>query len=245
MRFPFLENNQLVLIEYVPGSSGQLLTRLWFELDARIGYDNPEIMNQTHKTAHPASGEINLDILLPKRMHDWFLDKCEPGSCYDYMSYLEIFSASLYALRYRDPCYGVENEFYKSRDAAPIGNVVLHSLHGWDHVLPIEEIRDHGCNVRLIRLIPNSPVGRRYQYARAQACYPLDPHSWRSSIRRFNAKPTDDAFDFVSLLVSKDSDSIIDWLVSQIGQHLRQDKLTKVRQILEIYYSRVVDNLEI
>ena len=40
MKYPFLTNNELILFDYLPGGSGQLLMRIWSELDIKLDYTN-------------------------------------------------------------------------------------------------------------------------------------------------------------------------------------------------------------
>ena len=64
MEYKFLDNNEIVIIDYIPGSSGQFFSRLWCELDGTQGYDDERTMRE--------NGEVYYDTMLPKRIVNFF-----------------------------------------------------------------------------------------------------------------------------------------------------------------------------
>lgn len=244
MRHPFLENNQLVLIDYVPGSSGQLLIRLWSELDAKMGYDNPAFLTETGTSQHPASREIDYDILYPKKLVNWFIDRCEPRGIEDHASYFDFLGTCLIASSekwnrddspkfYKDPNYNLE------------GRRVIYGMHSWSSVLPFKEMQDEGYGIRHVSIVPRTKIGKSYQYARAQICYPGDEKGWRRSIDEFNSKHVTESFDFCTPLVNRDTETILSWLGKNLGNDFRHDKISWVENLLDLYYDAIVSTVEI
>ena len=72
MKYPFLTNNELILVDFLPGSSGQLLMRLWSELDSKLNYDNKNILSELTINSNLATREIDYGIEVPKRITNWF-----------------------------------------------------------------------------------------------------------------------------------------------------------------------------
>ena len=243
MNYPFLRHNRLVLIDYLPGSSGQLLMRLWAELDARLMYENDLIIRQYSITAHPASFEIDYDIVIPKKITSWFLDKCQPKSIYDYMNFFEFLGTTMVAL---DQKWTQANrtKFYETPGYQLENYTVLYGLHSWERIIPWQEMNDNGCDITIIKIIPSTPEGSRYQSLRCRACNPIEDKWWDWAISEFNSNTNANViFDFCTLLANKDSQSIINWLSEQLGSNLRQDKIHYAHKILEQYYDKIVDKL--
>ena len=132
MQYPFLKHNELVLIDYVPGSSGQLLLRLWSELDSKLNYENNIILTPTSIDEHPSTREIDFDILLPKRLTNWFVDRWQPANITDYASYFEFVGVALMALAEKWKHGGHQSRFYHDDDYHLVGykRVYGHSYLG-------------------------------------------------------------------------------------------------------------------
>jgi len=242
MRYPFLEHNRLVLVDYLPGSSGQLLLRLWSELDSRLMYDNATILSELSITPHLGSREIDYDILIPKRITNWFLDRCQPQAVDDYLQFFEFLGTTIVALQQKWVKGQFGQKFYDDDDYKLEGRRVLYGIHTWGKLVPWAEMRARGYEITVIKIVPNSTLGLKYQHDRCQACYPFAEGVWPDAIERFNSK-TDAAvaFDFCTLLATKDTAGIIGWIAECLGPDLRQDKLSRVSEILETYYSNIVD----
>lgn len=245
MEHPFLRDNELILIDYLPGSSGQLLMRLWSELDSRLSYSNPKIISETSITKHKSTREIEYDIMIPKRLTNWFLDKCHPSAMEDYLSYFEFLGTTLLALsqKWKRGVDGVK--FYDSSNYQMVGYRRLYGIHTWDKIVPFDRIRNAGYNVRCISIVPKTERGLRYQFSRCTLCYPDDLIKWKMDIDVFNAKPVSESIDFCTMLTDKDTDSILNWLRDSLGPDLREDKIPRVIEILGVYYREIVDPLEV
>jgi hypothetical protein len=243
VKYPFLTANRLILVDYLPGSSGQLLLRLWSELDARLMYDNDRIIRPYSITDHPASFEIDYDIPIPKKMTNWFLDRCEPTSVDDYMNFFEFLGTTMVALSQKwTPSNGTK--FYETASYTLENHTLLYGLHTWEKVIPWQAMNDLGCHIETIKIIPNTKEGLLYQSIRCRACNPIADDWWDWAIAEFNSnKNATVVFDFCSLLANKDSVAITSWLSNRLGSNLRVDKLGRVNEILDQYYYKIVDNL--
>lgn len=244
MEYPFLTHNELVLVDYLPGSSGQLLIRLWAELDAKIDYENQKIISDTSITAHCSTREIDYDILLPKRLTNWFLDKSSPTSIQDYAVYFDFLGTTLMALSQKWKRGKNDPKFYSSSSYQMINHRRIYGIHTWEKTLPFSDMIDHGFNITHIGIIPKTDRGLRYQTLRCHLCYPNDGIDWDLTAQVFNSKFFVNTFDLCTLLVDKDSDSIIDWLEKMIGDDFQHEKIDRALEILETYYREIVLPLE-
>ena len=64
-----------------------------------------------------------------------------------------------------------------------------------------------------------------------------------TSLKKFNNKPVTEYFDFYTLLSNKDTTAILSWLSTQLKEDFNADKISYVTEILETYYTEIVDNL--
>jgi hypothetical protein len=243
MKFPFLENNELILIDYTPGSSGQLLLRLWSELDSKMNYDNSKLLSSNTITPHKASREIEYDILIPKRITNWFLNKCKPDDVYDYVQFFEFLGTHLVAASQRWIRGSTAQKFYDSNDYTIENKRILYGIHSWNHIIPFNEMQKLGYDVRCISIVPDTDQGRDYQYERSQACYPYPEESIRSYLTTFNEKEANEKIDFCTMLVNKDTPAILSWLELMIGPTFRKEKVEFVKMLLNLYYKEIVDNV--
>jgi len=248
MRYPFLEHNQLILIDYLPGSSGQLLMRLWYELDHKMAYDNPCIMSDRGITDHPASREIDWDVIIPKRLTNWFLDRCEPQSTDDYLQYFEFLGTAMMALKQPWIRGDQGPKFYEHRHWQLQDQRLLHGIHTQDHEMPWADMRARAPGLRAIKLVPQTERGLRYQLMRWELCYPKTQRKIPLShtIGLFNSQDDhSERFDLCTALVDRDTDSIVAWLTAQLGTDLRTHKLDQVREMLQEYYSAILDHMDV
>jgi hypothetical protein len=249
MRYPFLEHNQLVVIDYLPGSSGQLLMRLWSECDARLDYDNSKIFADHTITDHPASLEIDHDVVIPKSTVEWFLSQCEPQHTAHYLQFWEQLATTLMAVRQRWIRGTHSVKFYADKHYELVNQRLIYGMHSKRHAIPWPDLCAAVPGLRPIKLVPQTAQGLVYQQARYQACYPKPPQDMLSrtdTIRSFNATAQGmEIYDFCSALVNRDTHSIVQWLTQQLGPDLREHKLSRVAHILEQYYREIVDRLDV
>jgi len=243
VQYPFLQNNQLILIDYLPGSSGQLLMRLLAEADATLSYDNPNIFTPTSITDDPVTYEIDYDILIPKKLTNWFMNRCEPATIEDWLSYFEIIGTTLVALRQRWKHGNTAVKFYENEEYRLQGQRVLLGIHTWRRSLPIAQLQAAGFNINRISIVAATTAGKQYQIKRCQACYPMDNGEWQAYTEQFNSKHCEDPFDLCSLLVAHDDDAIISWLKNRLLSDFRVEKETRLRSILQAYQHEIVDKL--
>jgi hypothetical protein len=243
MKYPFLENNELILIDYVPGSSGQLLIRLWSELDAKLNYHNDKIISDTSITSHPASREIDYNILIPKRITNWFLDRCEPKLITDYIQFFEFLGTYLVAASQKWVRGSDSQKFYDSDAYTMQGMRILYGIHSWKDNIPFSEMQRSGYNIKCFTIVANTPAGASYQLKRAQACYPYPEEAIKQYYESINSKLVQNPIDFCTMLVSKDSDVIIQWLRTHIGESFREEKIMWAKTILNEYFREIVDNV--
>lgn len=242
MKYPFLENNELILIDYMPGSSGQLLLRLWSELDSKLNYNNDKILSDTTITAHPSSREVDYDIKVPKRMVNWFLDKSEPDTVYDYVQFFEFLAVELVAQSQRWIKGSDSTKFYEDNNYTINGTRMLYGMHTWGTSIPYAEMQSLGYNIKCISIVPRTKEGLYYQYDRFQACYPFPYDHIIKYCSKFNETQSDE-FDFCTLLVTKNTGAILNWLKNRIGDDFRNEKVPYVVTILNQYYSEIVNKL--
>jgi len=242
MKFPILENNELILVDYIPGSSGQLLLRLWAELDSKLNYDNTRILTPTTIRDHLASREIIYDIAIPKRIVNWFLNKCDPVDSMDYVYFFENLITHLIAQQQKWKHQSNTIQFYEDNTVEIKNMRVLYGMHTWNNIIPYEKIIDLGYNIRPITIIPQTDRGLKYQLDRASACYPIIG-KYANSLSEFNCKPTQNSIDLCTMLVDKNFSAIVDWLKIMIGETFRTEKVEYCNTILTTYYNEIVMNL--
>lgn len=243
MKYPLLEKNELLLIDYIPGSSGQLVMRIWSEFDASMNYDNPRLLTSNTITTHPASKEIDYDIQIPKRITNWFLNRCEPSGVHDYIQFFEFLGTFLIASSQRWIRGSNSKKFYDDENYIVQDSRILYGIHSWNANIPYKEIQALGYNVRCITIIPKTDRGIKYQRDRFQLCYPHPGEIMHDYFINFNKKQVTESFDFCTLLVDKNTDAIIEWFRLNIGSDFRSDKITYVKKLLESYYTGVIDNV--
>lgn len=244
MEYPFLTNNEFLIIDYIPGSSGQLLMRIWSELDATMEYDNATILTSNTITQHPASREIDYDIQIPKRITNWFLNRCKPIEVYDYIQYFEFLGTFLIAASQRWIRGSNNKKFYEDENYVIEGKRILYGIHSWNAIIPYKEIQELGYNIKCISIVPTTDRGIQYQQDRFQLCYPHPKEIMHDYFINFNKK-TSVSFDLCTLLVDKNTDAIVDWFQLQLGDNIRSDKIPYVKQILDTYYKEIIDYMEL
>jgi len=240
MKFPFLENNELILVDYIPGSSGQLLIRLWAELDSKLNYENSKILSSTSITENQASKEIDYDIQIPKRIVNWFLDKCEPSSTFDYAYFFESLGTNLVAQQQKWRHQTNSIKFYKDNSVEIKGMRLLYGMHTWNSIIPYDDLR---YNIRQISIVPKTERGLKYQFDRNLACYPETESCISQAIADFNTKLTQNSIDLCTMLVDKNFEDIINWLHTQIGDTFRFEKVDYCNTILNTYYKEIVEKI--
>ena len=242
MKYPFLENNELILIDYMPGSSGQLLLRLWSELDNKLNYNNDKLLSDNTITDHPASREVDYDIKIPKRIVNWFLDKSNPTDVYDYVQFFEYLAVGLVAQSQKWIPGTQSKKFYDGNNYTMNDMRVLYGMHTWGAIIPYAEMQALGYNITCISIVPKTKDGMHYQYNRFQACYPSPREQIVKCCSEFNNKHQDE-IDFCTLLVRKDTNAILNWFKHKIGDNFRNEKVNHVVTILDQYYVNIVDKI--
>jgi len=243
MKYPFLTNNELILFDYLPGGSGQLLMRIWSELDIKLDYTNTKILSDIPINSHKSSREIAYEIIVPKRITNWFLDRCEPTDINDYVQFFEFLGTHLLAGRQRWNWGDNKLKFYENSKYEMKDYRILYGIHSWDKPIPFKGMQDIGYKIRCISLIPKTEIGNLYQSTRCKICYPADDLLWRTALGKFNNKPVTEYFDFYTLLSNKDTAAILSWLSNQLKEDFNVNKISYVTDILETYYTEIVDNL--
>lgn len=228
MNYMFLNQNKLTVIDYVPGSSGRLLMRLMAELDGDITYDNEKIMFGSVSN-HPASREIDF-YTLPKRYIEWYWHM-QPA--YDMNVVLDQIGCLSVALR-------EGSKFYPNKHYQMINEKIYYGFHSWNQLYDVNKLHQ---NITVYSIVPQTDLGKHYQTQRAQHCWPNHYNeNWQNALITFNNKPHKNIFDFCSLLMHKDTQTIIDWLQTNL-KSCRTDKLKKIKLILQEYYEKVVDHV--
>jgi hypothetical protein len=241
MKFPILENNELILIDYMPGSSGQLLIRLWSELDSKLNYENSKILSSTSINQVAASREIDYNILIPKRIVNWFLDKCDPSAMIDYAYFFENLATHLIAQEQKWTHQSNDIKFYSNNNIDIKNMRLIYGMHTWSNVIPYNEMINLGYNIKQISIIPITERGLKYQFDRNVACYPSTKFWIDKAINDFNSKPTQNSIDLCTMLVDKNFEDIINWLHTQIGDTFRFEKVEYCNTILNTYYKEIVE----
>jgi hypothetical protein len=243
MRYPFLENNELCLIDFVPGSSGQLLMRLWAELDATMHYENEKVLTTDTITSHLASREIDYNIQIPKRITNWFFDRVKPDTVQDYVQFFEFLGTFLIADSQKWIRGSNSKKFYEDTEYEMQNIRVLYGIHSWKHAVPYKEMQQLGYHIKCISIVALTDRGRQYQNSRFQACYPHPDEVMRDYFNNFNTKPNMISFDLCTLLVDNDTDTIVNWLRTQLGNEFREEKVAYATHILNTYYTEVINNV--
>lgn len=227
MNYMFLDKNALIVVDYIPGSSGRLLMRCLSEMDSAIDYHNPCIMSH-QINENPASLEIDFHTI-PKRYFNWYLHK-QPS--YDINVIFDQIGCFSVADRER-------SNFFPNQNYNMLGERIYYGVHTWETLL------DHNTfhpNVSYVSIVPQTEQGYIYQHNRAWKCYRnhYEKYHWDRSIEIFNKKPHKTCFDFCTALSTKNTEMIIEWLKSFLGNY-REEKIDTVKHILEVYYEKVVD----
>lgn len=232
MRYKFLDNNELIVMDYIPGSSGQFLSRLWCELDNTQNYDDPKVLK--------SNGEVHYDTMIPKRLVNYFLEQNNPQD-QDYNTFFEFLATTLYACRSLEVLWQGDNtEFYAKDITKPnaysgviTGQRIVYHLHSWNMV-PWSVVHP---NIRHIPIQSKTVASKEYQYNRAQKFYPNN--TWDQWIKEWNDVDFPNSIDFCDMLVNKDSDKIINWFRSHLGNQFAEEKVIKAQLLLEEYYKEV------
>lgn len=229
MSYMFLDKNALIVVDYIPGSSGRLLMRCLAEMDSAIDYHNPCIMSH-QINENPASLEIDFHTI-PKRYFNWYLHK-QPS--YDINVIFDQIGCFSVADRER-------SKFYP-RDYDMSGERIYFGVHSWATLLDYQMFHP---NVSYVSIVPQTEIGIEYQNKRARACYPYHydvDSKWVDNVILFNSKQHKECFDFCTALATKDTEMTIEWIKAFLGNY-RTEKIDTVKNILEIYYKKVVDFL--
>jgi hypothetical protein len=243
MNYNFLETSQFIIVDYVPGSSGQLFLRLWSELDSRIDNNSTEILKKSINE-HKSSTEVSYDIVITKKIVNWFLEKAEPSCIEEYFSFFEFLGNFLVA-KTQPWNPKSKTRFLENGKDINYSPIVLYAMHTKDNVLP-KEIYTKFPKLKVLSIVPKTDIGKRYQLNRAEACYNQRKNTWSKMILDFNNKEHNETFDFCTMLATKDSNAILNYLETKIGKEFfLKNKVDKVQNILNDYYTVVVNNLEI
>jgi len=244
VKYPFLDNNEFILIDYLPGSSGQLLLRLWSELDKKINYHNEEILSSYTINKHPASREVNYNISVPKRYVNWFYDKCLPQSLEEQLTFYELLGTQLVAQQQKWNWNNKQAKFfYPNKEYELKNNRVLYGMHLWNYDISFLELSNKKPNLKFISLIPQTPQGIAYQVKRGIICYPEIKDLNQISYNFNNHSRHYNKFDFLTYLVDKEFSVILDWLKDNIGESYMKEQENTCIKILDTYYNEVVSNV--
>jgi hypothetical protein len=243
VKYNFLNQSNFVIVDYVPGSSGQLFLRLWSELDSRLNYNNDTILTEAINE-NPASTEVDYDIQVPKKIVNWFLEKAEPSSVDEYLSFFEYLGNFLTATGQRWNHSDTKTKFFENGKDINYNDIVLYGMHTKHVTLPLHKLKVRAPKLNIISIVPETSIGREYQYKRACACYSKNKQNWNSIIETFNKKSHMETFDFCTLLATKETKPILLYFQEKIPPaYFLTNKVQKVDQILKRYYTTVVDNL--
>jgi hypothetical protein len=226
MSYMFLDNNKLVVIDYIPGSSGRLLMRLMAEVDRDNPYSNEKIWLEGSLSDHPASREIDFDTL-PKKYIEWYWHK-QPA--YDINVVFDQIGCLTYAIKDR-------KKFFIGKDYEMKNRTVYFGCHSWDY-----EVGKLDKNIRCISIVPQTERGEHYQKERARLCWPdaSTANEWNKYIDIFNDKQHQEKFDFLTYLVDNNTYGIVKWLRENIPNY-NENKTDRIKDILEKYYKGVVN----
>ena len=191
--------------------------------------------------------EIEYGIEVPKRITNWFLDKCEPKNVDDYASFFEFLGTFILSTSQRWNWNDkVSTRFYENYNYQMKDYRVLYGIHTWHKKIPFKELQDLGFNIKCISIVADTDVGRKFQQERCELCYPQSTNYWKNMLPVYNNKDVQgvERFDFCTLLATRDSSKIVEWLSNQLGQEFRADKVDRVNEILTVYYKEILDHLD-
>lgn len=225
----FLDKNALIVVDYIPGSSGRLLMRCLAEMDSAIDYHNPCIMSH-QINENPASLEIDFHTI-PKRYFNWYLHK-QPS--YDINVIFDQIGCFSVADRER-------SNFFPNQNYDLTREKIYYGVHSWEEQFDFSKFHQ---NISFVSIVPQTDIGHNYQHSRAKLCYPnhYETFKWYNDIEAFNKKQHQNIFDLCTALSTKNTEMIIEWIKSFLKSY-RIDKIDKVKQILDIYYEKVVDRV--
>ena len=226
MEYKFLDNNELIIVDYIPGSSGQFLSRLWCELDSTQGYDDERTMKE--------NGEVYYDSMIPKRIVSFFIEQNKPKD-QDYNTFFEFLGSTLLSCRQMELFWcGHNTEFYPTRNSPVENNRLVYHLHSWNDI-PWQTLHK---NIKVIAVQSKSWESCEYQRNRAEKFYPNKYH-WQEFIDKWNITKHDISIDFCDMLVNQKTDEIINWFRTHIGKDFAEDKVIKVELLIQEYYKEV------
>ena len=145
MKYPFLTNNELILFDYLPGGSGQLLMRIWSELDIKLDYTNTKILSDIPINSHKSSREIAYEIIVPKRITNWFLDRCEPNGINDYVQFFEFLGTHLLAGQQQWNWGDTKLKFYENSKYEMKNYRISYGIHSWNKTIVQGNITESQC----------------------------------------------------------------------------------------------------
>jgi len=184
---------------------------------------------------------VEFELPVPKRMTNWFLNKSKPETVEEFASFFEFLGTFLFASQ----SWKHDVDFYEDENYKIQNRKVLYGIHSWHKNIPFKQLQDMGCNVKCISIIANTEEGRKFQYERGKLCYPITDVFWKNILPIYNNKNNEGViyFDFCTLLATKNTNIIIEWLRIQLGEEFRSNKVARVTEILDAFYSEIVDNL--
>ena len=225
MEYKFLDNNEIVIIDYIPGSSGQFFSRLWCELDGTQGYDDERTMRE--------NGEVYYDTMLPKRIVNFFLEQNKPSG-QDYNTFFEFLGTTLLACRQMELFWcGNNTEFYPTWNSPVENNRIVYHLHSWNEI-PWQTVHK---NIKRIVLQSKTWESCEFQRNRAEKFYPNNP--WEAELDSWNTAECEISVDFCNMLVNKKTKEIIDWFRTHLGKDFDESKVIKAELLLLEYYREV------
>ena len=240
MKYPFLENNELILINYPAGSSGQLLMRLWKILDTRSSEKFSSIFAEKQLTEHPASKEIEFPIHIPKRITNWFLDKNQPTEISEYANYFEFLATILHARTERHHFYKIRSNTYLIKN-----KVVLYGIHEETGIIPLKSLNEQNLNINIITLTSTTTESKEYAIQRGIICYGQDYQAWNVYVDQFKNINTYEHYDFCNDLVHYNTKNILNWLEQNIGEFYSCKNEFIAEKILNKYYKHIVGKVNI
>lgn len=243
MQYPFLDNNEFILFDYLPGSSGQLLLRLWSELDTKIYTDYEDILVDYTLSDHPASREVMYNVYVPKRYFNWYFDKCQPDTIEEQLAFFELLGTQLVAQSQRWNWKTKNKKFFYFDDNYKLENTrILYCIHTMGINIDFSKLTKLKPNLKFISIVPQTARGLDYQVNRCSACYP-GKDSYTGAYIFNNQQKNTTIFDFQTCLVDKDTDKILRWLKRSIGDTYDESAEEKCIEILNTYYKEIVDNV--
>lgn len=225
----FLDKNELILCDYIPGSSGRLLLRLISEMDAKIDYVNPVVMAQGSISENPASKEIDFHTL-PKRYIEWFWHK-KPK--YDINTVFDQIGCLSIALRER-------SNFFPNMHYDMSGERIYYGCHSWTENIDYTTLDK---NIKPVSIVPTTDIGVHYQQHRCELCWPtFFTQEWANGMQVFNNKSHATTFDFCTALVTRNTEMTVEFIKQFLGEY-REEKVDRVCNLLDIYYDEVVGHV--